>query len=485
MTVEYVDAGEAINQGELSGKTAGGDIAPPVVADLNYERIRNARSEPHNWITYYGAYDGQRLQPARPDQHRERQAHRARVDLPGGHERHHRRRVDLLVRGRPDHRRRDHVPLRLGRLGLGPRREDGHRDLALQARHPLRRLAVLRQREPRGRGGQGQGLLRHGQRPPARARRHQRPARVGQDLRRRAGRGERHGRSAGREEHGHRGELRRRVRGARPPRRVRHRDRRARLALLHGAEARGARLRDLARRRRGVGARRRRTAGSPAPSTPRRTCSTWAPATRRRTSTARSARATTSTPTASSRWTSTRVRSAGTTSAPRTTCGTTTASPSASCSRRTGGSCSGTSTRTATSSSSTAPTARWCRSPPSSTGSTGGRSPGTARSPPRDYPDKEGDPVHFYPGPAGSKEWTHAAYSPRTELFYVPVQDVGATATRRRREFKESIPYWGAGVAGGHRGHGGVRQRVRRQRRGEVALAQRAPDVCVGAGHRG
>ena len=62
------------------------------------------------------------------------------------------------------------------------------------------------------------------------------------------------------------------------------------------------------------------------------------------------------------------------------------------------------------------------------------------------YPEKEGEPVHFYPGPAGAKEWTHAAYSPKTELFYVPVQDVGATATRRRREFKESIPYWGAGV---------------------------------------
>jgi alcohol dehydrogenase (cytochrome c) len=62
------------------------------------------------------------------------------------------------------------------------------------------------------------------------------------------------------------------------------------------------------------------------------------------------------------------------------------------------------------------------------------------------YPDKEGEPVHFYPGPAGAKEWTHAAYSPRTGLFYVPVQDTGATATRRRREFKESIPYWGAGV---------------------------------------
>ncbi|GGN63752.1 alcohol dehydrogenase [Streptomyces albiflavescens] len=62
------------------------------------------------------------------------------------------------------------------------------------------------------------------------------------------------------------------------------------------------------------------------------------------------------------------------------------------------------------------------------------------------YPDKEGEPVHFYPGPAGAKEWTHAAYSPKTGLFYVPVQDTGATATRRRREFKESIPYWGAGV---------------------------------------
>ncbi|HEY2194921.1 MAG TPA: PQQ-dependent dehydrogenase, methanol/ethanol family [Actinomycetospora sp.] len=63
------------------------------------------------------------------------------------------------------------------------------------------------------------------------------------------------------------------------------------------------------------------------------------------------------------------------------------------------------------------------------------------------YPDEEGVPVHFWPGPAGGKEWTHMAYSPNTGLIYVPVQEVGATATRRRREFKESIPYWGAGVA--------------------------------------
>ena len=66
---------------------------------------------------------------------------------------------------------------------------------------------------------------------------------------------------------------------------------------------------------------------------------------------------------------------------------------------------------------------------------------------PKVYPDEEGVPVHFWPGPAGGKEWTHMAYSPNTGLIYVPVQEVGATATRRRREFKESIPYWGAGVA--------------------------------------
>ena len=63
MTVEYVDAGEAINQGELSGKTAGGEIAPPVVENVTYERLLDARSEPQNWLTYYGAYDGQRYSP--------------------------------------------------------------------------------------------------------------------------------------------------------------------------------------------------------------------------------------------------------------------------------------------------------------------------------------------------------------------------------------------------------------------------------------
>jgi len=65
---------------------------------------------------------------------------------------------------------------------------------------------------------------------------------------------------------------------------------------------------------------------------------------------------------------------------------------------------------------------------------------------PKVYPDEEGEAVQFWPGPAGGKEWTHAAYSPEHQLFYVPVQDTGAEVIRRRREFKEGLPYWGAAV---------------------------------------
>ncbi|MEX2494783.1 MAG: PQQ-dependent dehydrogenase, methanol/ethanol family [Woeseia sp.] len=35
--------------------------APPVAQAVTSERLVRARSEPHNWLTYYGAYDGQRF----------------------------------------------------------------------------------------------------------------------------------------------------------------------------------------------------------------------------------------------------------------------------------------------------------------------------------------------------------------------------------------------------------------------------------------
>ncbi|HEY2199569.1 MAG TPA: PQQ-binding-like beta-propeller repeat protein, partial [Mycobacterium sp.] len=57
MTIEYVDAGEAIDQSALSPIPG---IAPAVTTNVDYERLLNARSESHNWLTYYGAYDGQR-----------------------------------------------------------------------------------------------------------------------------------------------------------------------------------------------------------------------------------------------------------------------------------------------------------------------------------------------------------------------------------------------------------------------------------------
>src|SRR3954463_3740734 len=37
--------------------------APPVAQQVTAERLVRARAEPQNWLTYYGAYDGQRYSP--------------------------------------------------------------------------------------------------------------------------------------------------------------------------------------------------------------------------------------------------------------------------------------------------------------------------------------------------------------------------------------------------------------------------------------
>src|SRR3712207_1284044 len=57
---DYVDAGHAVDAVTLT-KTP--QKAPPVAQGVTYERILKAREEPHNWLTYYGAYDGQRYSP--------------------------------------------------------------------------------------------------------------------------------------------------------------------------------------------------------------------------------------------------------------------------------------------------------------------------------------------------------------------------------------------------------------------------------------
>jgi alcohol dehydrogenase (cytochrome c) len=60
MATEYVDAGTAIPYQSLSADVG---KAPPVATGVTYDRILNAREEPQNWLTYYGAYDGQRYSP--------------------------------------------------------------------------------------------------------------------------------------------------------------------------------------------------------------------------------------------------------------------------------------------------------------------------------------------------------------------------------------------------------------------------------------
>ena len=53
----YVDAGHAVSNSSLALIPG---VAPQVASSVNYERILRARTEPQNWLTYYGAYDGQR-----------------------------------------------------------------------------------------------------------------------------------------------------------------------------------------------------------------------------------------------------------------------------------------------------------------------------------------------------------------------------------------------------------------------------------------
>jgi alcohol dehydrogenase (cytochrome c) len=60
---------------------------------------------------------------------------------------------------------------------------------------------------------------------------------------------------------------------------------------------------------------------------------------------------------------------------------------------------------------------------------------------PRITPTEGG--VDICPGPAGLKEWPHAAYSRATGLLYVPVVEQCATYKIAKTEFREGMAYWG------------------------------------------
>ncbi len=65
----------------------------------------------------------------------------------------------------------------------------------------------------------------------------------------------------------------------------------------------------------------------------------------------------------------------------------------------------------------------------------------TGKVTPRKIPTKEG--IDICPGPAGGKEWTHAAYSPRTKLLYAPIIESCANYRVEPVDFKEGLPYYG------------------------------------------
>jgi alcohol dehydrogenase (cytochrome c) len=65
----------------------------------------------------------------------------------------------------------------------------------------------------------------------------------------------------------------------------------------------------------------------------------------------------------------------------------------------------------------------------------------SGRVTPRVTPTEQG--VDICPGPAGLKEWPHAAYSRATGLLYAPVVEQCATYKIAKTEFREGMAYWG------------------------------------------
>jgi alcohol dehydrogenase (cytochrome c) len=67
--------------------------------------------------------------------------------------------------------------------------------------------------------------------------------------------------------------------------------------------------------------------------------------------------------------------------------------------------------------------------------------PQTGRVSERREPTPEG--IEICPAPSGAKEWNHASYSRRTGLLYTSTIDACATYRRFETPFRESMSYWG------------------------------------------
>jgi alcohol dehydrogenase (cytochrome c) len=56
---EYAIQEQSLPFSDLNKAEVG--TAPPVTQNVTFQRLANARSEPQNWLTYHGTYDGQRF----------------------------------------------------------------------------------------------------------------------------------------------------------------------------------------------------------------------------------------------------------------------------------------------------------------------------------------------------------------------------------------------------------------------------------------
>ena len=167
---DYVDAGEAVPHRTLSAVKG----EAPATSDVNFERILNARSEPENWLTYYGTYDGQRFSSL--DQIDKQSVKKlvpawvfqaGTAGLQAGASTYSFEASPLVVEG---------VMYVSGPDGKVWAIDAVSGEELWRYKHasPVRRLAVLRERQPRRRRGSRPGVHVHPQRPPDRARR--RPA---------------------------------------------------------------------------------------------------------------------------------------------------------------------------------------------------------------------------------------------------------------------------------------------------------------------
>ena len=208
---------------------------------ITVQRLQNAASEPHNWLTHGGTYLEQRHSPLTEINKDTLEQARARLVL----------RVRYVSRAGSDTARRRRRAVHDDRLeqGLCAERGDRRADLELrpEGARRRRRESLLRRELARPGALHEQAHHRDARRPAHRARPRHGRAGLEHGHRRSDEDVHDHGRAARREGQGHHRQRRRRVRRARLRQRLRRRYRRARVALLRRARRSGGRP-----RRRGV-----------------------------------------------------------------------------------------------------------------------------------------------------------------------------------------------------------------------------------------